>query len=180
MPLYQLAPERTVTLFSVAKLLGGGLRVGALRAPKALHGRLTAALRAQSWMPPPLMTSLVCHWIASGDAAALLAWQREELAWRFDHAMQKLGRFKPHGQRGGFYLWLPLPGELRTSHVVEQLKARRVTVSSAESFCLGNVAAPQAIRICISAAESREALDRALNIIAETLGNPDPMLWQTV
>ncbi|WP_110630933.1 PLP-dependent aminotransferase family protein [Salinicola salarius] len=179
-PLYQLAPERTVTLFSVAKLLGGGLRVGALRAPKALHGRLTAALRAQSWMPPPLMTSLVCHWIASGDAAALLAWQREELAWRFDHAMQKLERFKPHGQRGGFYLWLPLPGELRTSHVVEQLKARRVTVSSAESFCLGNVAAPQAIRICISAAESREALDRALNIIAETLGNPDPMLWQTV
>ena len=28
-------------------------------------------------MPPPLMTSLVCHWIASGDAAALLAWQRD-------------------------------------------------------------------------------------------------------
>lgn len=179
-PLYQLAPERTVTLFSVAKLLGGGLRVGALRAPRELHGRLTAALRAQSWMPPPLMTSLVCQWIASGDADALLAWQREELVWRFDRAMQKLEGFQPRGQRGGFYLWLPLPGELRTSHVIEQLKARQVTVSSAESFCLGNVAAPQAIRVCISAAESREALDRALDIIAETLGNPDPMLWQTV
>ncbi|WP_110649635.1 PLP-dependent aminotransferase family protein [Salinicola peritrichatus] len=179
-PLYQLAPERTVTLFSVAKLLGGGLRVGALRAPGELHGRLTAALRAQSWMPPPLMTSLVCQWIASGDADALLAWQREELVWRFDRAMQKLEGFQPRGQRGGFYLWLPLPGELRTSHVIEQLKARQVTVSSAESFCLGNVAAPQAIRVCISAAESREALDRALDIIAETLGNPDPMLWQTV
>jgi len=179
-PLYQLAPERTVTLFSVAKLLGGGLRVGALRAPRELHGRLTAALRAQSWMPPPLMTSLVCQWIASGDADALLAWQREELVWRFDRAIQKLEGFQPRGQRGGFYLWLPLPGELRTSHVIEQLKARQVTVSSAESFCLGNVAAPQAIRVCISAAESREALDRALDIIAETLGNPDPMLWQTV
>lgn len=179
-PLYQLAPERTVTLFSVAKLLGGGLRVGALRAPRELHGRLTAALRAQSWMPPPLMTSLVCQWIASGDAAALLAWQREELAWRFDRAMQKLEGFQPRGQRGGFYLWLPLPGELRTSHVIEQLKMRHVTVSSAESFCLGNVAAPQAIRVCISAAGSREALDRALDIIAETLGNPDPMLWRTV
>ncbi|KAA0018852.1 PLP-dependent aminotransferase family protein [Salinicola corii] len=179
-PLYRLAPECTVTLFSVAKLLGGGLRVGAMRAPPALQGRLTAALRAQSWMPPPLMASLVCRWIESGDADALLQWQREELEWRFDRAMERLGEFSPRGHRGGFYLWLPLPGELRTSHVVSQLQAQGVNVSTAESFCLGSVSAPQAIRVCISAAESREALEHALRIIATTLGDPDPMLWQTV
>lgn len=179
-PLYRLAPECTVTLFSVSKLLGGGLRVGAMRAPPSLHPRLTAALRAQSWMPPPLMASLVCRWIENGDADALLAWQREELEWRFDRAMQKLGDFSPRGRRGGFYLWLALPGELRTSHVVGQLQAQGVNVSSAESFCLGAVSAPQAIRVCISAAESREALERALEIIADTLGDPDPLLWQTV
>jgi len=179
-PLYRLAPECTVTLFSVAKMLGGGLRVGAIRAPLALHGRLTAALRAQSWMPPPLMASLVCRWIESGDAETLLHWQRGELEWRFDRAMERLGEFSPRGRRGGFYLWLPLPGELRTSHVVSQLQAQGVDVSTAESFCLGSVSAPQAIRVCISAAESREALDRALETIASTLGDPDPMLWQTV
>ncbi|GHB13407.1 aminotransferase-like domain-containing protein [Salinicola rhizosphaerae] len=179
-PLYRLAPECTVTLFSVSKLLGGGLRVGAMRAPPSLHPRLTAALRAQSWMPPPLMASLVCRWIENGDADALLAWQREELEWRFDRAMQKLGDFSPRGRRGGFYLWLALPGELRTSQVVGQLQAQGVNVSSAESFCLGAVSAPQAIRVCISAAESREALERALEIIADTLGDPDPLLWQTV
>lgn len=179
-PLYRLAPECTVTLFSVSKLLGGGLRVGAMRAPPSLHPRLTAALRAQSWMPPPLMASLVCRWIESGDADALLAWQREELEWRFDRAMQTLGEFSPRGRRGGFYLWLALPGELRTSQVVGQLQAQGVNVSSAESFCLGSVSAPQAIRVCISAAESREALARALTLIAETLGDPDPLLWQTV
>ncbi|WP_162619769.1 hypothetical protein [Salinicola acroporae] len=32
----------------------------------------------------------------------------------------------------------------------------------------------------ISAAESREALEHALQVIAATLGDPDPMLWQTV
>ncbi|MGM8851211.1 PLP-dependent aminotransferase family protein [Salinicola halophyticus] len=179
-PLCRLAPECTVTLFSVAKVLGGGLRVGAMRAPQALHGRLIAALRAQSWMPPPLMASLVCRWIESGDAATLLHWQREELDWRFDRAMQILGEFSPRGRRGGFYLWLALPGELRTSHVVAQLQAQQVNVSTAESFCLGSVSAPQAIRVCISAADSREALERALQVIATTLGDPDPMLWQTV
>ncbi|WP_251975909.1 aminotransferase-like domain-containing protein [Salinicola avicenniae] len=179
-PLYRLAPECTVTLFSVSKLLGGGLRVGAMRAPPSLHPRLTAALRAQSWMPPPLMASLVCRWIESGDADTLLHWQREELEWRFDRAMQKLGDFSPRGRRGGFYLWLALPGELRTSQVVGQLQAQGVNVSSAESFCLGAVSAPQAIRVCISAADSREALERALEIIADTVGNPDPLLWQTV
>jgi len=179
-PLYRLAPECTVTLFSVAKMLGGGLRVGAMRAPQTLHARLTAALRAQSWMPPPLMASLVCRWIESGDADTLLRWQRDELEWRFDRAMQMLGEFSPRGRRGGFYLWLALPGELRTSHVVSQLQAQGVNVSSAESFCLGSVSAPQAIRVCISAAESREALERALATIASTLGDPDPMLWQTV
>ncbi|KFF49336.1 GntR family transcriptional regulator [Gammaproteobacteria bacterium MFB021] len=179
-PLYQLAPAHTLTLFSVSKLLGGGLRVGAIRAPQALHGRLTAALRAQCWMPPPLMNGVVAHWIASGDADALLAWQREELAWRFDRAQEKLAAFHPQGQRGGFYLWLPLPADLRSSHVEAQLRERQIAVSSAESFCLGSVSAPQALRLCISAAESRDALERALDTIAETLGDPGPMLWQTL
>ncbi|WP_110685167.1 PLP-dependent aminotransferase family protein [Salinicola aestuarinus] len=179
-PLYRLAPECTITLFSVSKLLGGGLRVGALHAPEAARPRLTAALRAQCWMPPPLMPMVVAHWIDSGDADALIAWQREELAWRFDRAMERLAAFRPRGQRGGFYLWLPLPADLRSSHVVEQLRQRRVVVSSAENFCLGSVSAPQAIRVCISAAESREALESALDTLVDTLGDPDPLLWETL
>ncbi len=42
-PLYQLAPERTIFLFSVAKILGGGLRSGVMRAPAPLLERLRSA-----------------------------------------------------------------------------------------------------------------------------------------
>ena len=76
-PLYELAPERTLFVFSTAKVLSGGLRIGVLRAPFVLLERLAAGLRAQSWMVPPLMVDLVCHWVAQPVAEELLTWQTQ-------------------------------------------------------------------------------------------------------
>ena len=179
-PLYRLAPERTLYLFSTSKVIAGGLRVGTLRVPSILAERLAALQRAQSWMVPPLMAEVVCRWIESGAAERLLDWQLTEIATRQGLARQRLAAFEPSGRMHGFHLWLPLPAGQRAAALIEQLERRQVRVTSAEPFCVGSEPAPQAIRLCVSAAASRDALDRALDILVSALQGPPASPWRTL
>ena len=179
-PLYRLAPERTLYLFSTSKVIASGLRVGTLRAPLALSERLANLQRAQSWMVPPLMAEIVCRWIANGAAEKLLAWQLEEIAVRQRMARERLAAFAPRGREHGFHLWLELPPGWRAAALIEQLERQQVRVTSAEPFCVGSEPAPQAIRLCVSAAANRVALSRALEIIATTLEGAPAMPWRTL
>lgn len=179
-PLYRLAPERTVYLFSVAKILGGGMRSGVMRMPASQRPAIAAALRNQSWMPPPLIASLVVQWIASGDADRLLAWQCEEVAARHAIAARYLDGYDTRATAGGFYVWLRLPAGRRAEPFVEQLARRGVIVTPAEPFCLGSEPAPQAVRVCISAASNRHALERALQTVRDCLDSPEPAVWRTL
>ncbi|MCG6657993.1 PLP-dependent aminotransferase family protein [Halomonas campisalis] len=179
-PLYRLAPERTLFVFSTAKVLAGGLRIGTLAAPAVLRERLGAALRAQSWMVPPLMVEAVCRWVASRDSERLLAWQTEELGARQRLARERLAAFAPTGRPHGANLWLPLPGEQRSAALLEGLERRGLRATSAEPFCVGSEPAPQALRLCLSAAASREALSRALDLLVEALEEPPPSPWRTL
>ncbi|GAB3676092.1 aminotransferase-like domain-containing protein [Salinisphaera aquimarina] len=179
-PLYQLAPERTVYLFSVSKILAGGLRTGVMRVPESLGARVRAAIRAQSWMPPPLMASLVCEWIANGDADRLLAWQDAELGRRQALAAERLHDVDFVARPGGFFIWLPLPSGLRAAPIVDQLEQLGVRVTAAEAFCVGSEPAPQAVRVCLSAARDLAALTQALDHIRAVLLRPDPAPWRTL
>ncbi|GHC22804.1 hypothetical protein GCM10010082_13660 [Kushneria pakistanensis] len=179
-PLYQLAPERTIFVFSVAKILGGGLRSGVVRSPAPLLERLHISLRNQCWAPPALIAGIAGRWLDSGEADRLLAWQFEELEARQAMVREALGEFDLSMRRGGFYAWLVLPAEHRAQALVETLEHSGVRVASAETFCVGSTAAPQAIRICLSAAPGREALAQALEIIVQALAQNAPPRWQTV
>lgn len=179
-PLYRLAPERTVYLFSVSKILSGGLRSGAMRVPAAVRERVATVLRNVSWMPPPLIASVVGHWIGSGDADRMLARQFDELAARQRMVCEALSGFELRMRPGGFYAWLELPPGQRAARVVERLAAEHIRVNPAESFCVGSEAAPQAIRICFSAARDRAVLADALARIRAVLDSPGLQAWQTI
>ena len=179
-PMHELAPERTLFLFSTAKILGGGMRIGAMKVPEPLLKRMGGALRAQSWMVPPLMIETVCRWADSGDAARLLAWQTEELGIRQSMARERLAKFEIQGRPHGANLWLKLPPGLRSAAMQASLEQAGVRVTSAEPFCVGSAAAPQALRLCLSAAPSREILELALERIVEALETPPASPWNTL
>ncbi|MGP9569195.1 aminotransferase-like domain-containing protein [Halomonas sp. AOP5-B2-8] len=168
-PLYQLAPERTLFVFSTAKVLAGGLRIGVLRAPTCLHERLATGLRSQSWMVPPLMVDVACHWVNQEAAKELLTWQTQELAERQRLTAEWLQGFTLSGRSHSSNVWLTLPEGRRAVELCERLLQRGVKVSSAEPFCVGSTPAPQAIRLCIGAASNRSKLIHALSIVAACL-----------
>ncbi|GAA0576874.1 PLP-dependent aminotransferase family protein [Halomonas salifodinae] len=179
-PLLALAPERTLFIFSTAKVLAGGLRIGTLCVPEALGERVGATLRAQSWMVPPLMVEAVCRWVASEDAERLLAWQTEELGARQALARERLAGFPVEGRPHGSNLWLPLPNGLRGAALQATLTQRGLKLTSAEPFCVGSEPAPQALRLCLSAAAGRDQLERALGLVREALESPPPLPWETL
>lgn len=178
-PLYQLAPERTLFVFSTTKVLAGGLRIGVLRSPDVLLERLAAGLRAQSWMVPPLMVDIACHWVAQPAAGSLLAWQTDELAVRQQLTTQALFGYTLSGRPKSSNVWLSLPEGVRAIELCERLQQQGVKVSSAEPFCVGSAPAPQAIRICIGAAADRQMLNQALTVIKQCLAQP-PLATVTV
>lgn len=179
-PLHVLAPEHTVFLFSISKILGGGLRSGVMAVPKRARERLAAGLRNICWMPPPLISSVVCRWIASGDADRVLAAQWQCLAKRAHRVAQALSGIDHALRPGGFYVWIRLPEARRASEVAARLAAAGLTVAVAEVFCLGSEPAPQAIRLCFSAAADDAALDRVLVLLRQVIDVPAAGAWQTI
>ncbi len=179
-PLYRLAPERTLFAFSTAKVLAGGLRLGALRVPEALQERLGAALRAQSWMVPPLMVEAACRCVENPEADRLLRWQTDEQGARQRLAREWLGDLGASGRPHGNNLWLPLPEDLRAAELLAALEERGVRLTGPEPFCVGSEPAPQAVRLCLGGARSRHVLEDALKALTETLQAPPPSPWRTL
>ncbi|MCK2182774.1 PLP-dependent aminotransferase family protein [Halomonas getboli] len=179
-PLVTLAPERTLHIFSTSKVLAGGLRIGSLTLPERLRERVGTAIRAQSWMVPPLMAEAACRWMEDPDSRELLRWQVEELAARRSLALERLAAYGPMSREGSSLVWLPLPAGRRSSEVQALLKRRGVKVSTPEPFCLGSEPAPQALRLCLGPAANRQALEEALTIIDDTLAEAPTSPWQTL
>ncbi|UTW12087.1 aminotransferase-like domain-containing protein [Marinobacterium rhizophilum] len=172
---YQLAPERSLYIFSVSKILAGGLRFGALRAPASLMTQLGAGLRAQCWATASLPGAIACEWFESGMADSLIAWQWQELAARQQLMLECLQGYELNYHPCGLHAWLLLPDPWRAVDFVQQAAESGVTLIGAEPFCVGSQPAPQAVRICITPPPTRELLQLALQRLKTLLNEGPPM-----
>jgi DNA-binding transcriptional MocR family regulator len=173
-PIAAHAPERTYYLTSVSKTVAPGLRVGYILAPPGESARLAAGLRATTWGAAPLTAEIVTAWIRDGTADALLEARRAEAAARQALAREALPGAAYDAHPVGYHLWLQLPEPWRSESFAAQVARRGAAVTPAEAFVVGRGAAPHAVRVCLGAARSRDALRRGLQIVADTLsGTPD-------
>jgi DNA-binding transcriptional MocR family regulator len=174
LPIAAFAPERTYYLTSTSKSLAPGLRVGYIFAPPADTSRLAAGVRATTWGAAPLAAEVVSLWTRDGTADALLEARRAEAAARQALAAEALRGAAYDAHPVGYHLWLHLPEPWRSESFAAQSARRGVTVTPAEAFVVGRDAAPHAVRLCLGAPRTREALSRGLRLVAETLaGAPD-------
>jgi DNA-binding transcriptional MocR family regulator len=163
-----LIPGQSFVTTSLSKCLTPGLRVSFLTAPDAASATgLRGALQSISHMAAPLMVALVMEWLRTGEAEAIISAVRHEAHARQELAARILKGHAYAAHPDGHHVWAPLPEDWTRLEFVAQLSRRGLGVVASDAFAVG--APPQAIRLGLGAARTREDLALALYLTAATL-----------
>ena len=165
-----LAPEHTVHVTSVSKVLAPGLRVGWTAAPAAHVARLAEAQRVTAVCPPALTGEVVRLWIEDGSADAHIQWLRAETRARYEMALEYLADWSLRGHPASFHLLLELPPAWPSDTFASAARERGVGVLPASAFATEPGNGAGTVRLSLSQPPSRAALARGLGILRELLG----------
>ncbi|ANY16698.1 PLP-dependent aminotransferase family protein [Bordetella pseudohinzii] len=166
-PLAALAPDITVYISSLSKSVATGLRFGFVRAPAAHQPAILRAIRATVWNTPSLVTSICCRWLEDGTVARLEREKRRDASRRQAIAAEALSGLKTRRHPASYFVWLPMPEDLRADAVAMRLREHKVLVSTAAPYAMTG-RPPHAIRLALGSV-SHEALAQALGRVVEVL-----------
>ena len=164
-----LAPERTLYLTSLSKFLAPGLRLGFAQGPAEFVRAVVSAQRDLSLGFPPLSGELFARALKAGVVAEALRQQRLEMEERQRITADLLAGLELGAQPTALHVWMHLPARWTAAEASLALARRGVLVASADRFFIGRGAAPQALRISLSAPATRAHLRSALERIAAVL-----------
>ena len=147
-PVVSYAPERTVYVTGFSKNIATGLRVGVVISPPRYRPYIERAIRATTWNTPTLISSLICAWIEDGTVARFETQKRQDARQRQQVAREVLCGLPVVSHPDSYFVWLPLGEESRADRLANALMERRISVSTAEPFCV-SATIPQALRIAL-------------------------------
>jgi DNA-binding transcriptional MocR family regulator len=170
-PLVEMAPERTVYVCGLSKNIATGLRVGFIAAPAQTVPALERIIRATTWNTPGIMTAIACGWLDDGTVAVLEQQKRSDAQARQVLAAEMLKGLPYITHPASYFLWLPLPEDVRADQIVVELMHEQISVTTAEPFSV-STHVPHAIRLAlgsVSLAVLREALITVRKVIGAYL-----------
>ena len=147
-PLAALAPETTVYVSGLSKSVATGLRVGFVAAPAPWVPKLERAIRATTWNTPGVMTAIACGWLDDGTVTRLEAEKCRDAKARQAIATDVFARMPCVRHPASYFVWLPLPEEVRADQLAAALMRDRISVSTAEPFAT-TAQVPHAIRLAL-------------------------------
>ncbi|MFZ3280529.1 PLP-dependent aminotransferase family protein [Pseudomonas sp.] len=169
--LIDMAPERTVYVSGLSKNIATGLRVGFIAAPIETVPALERIIRATTWNTPGVMTAMACGWLDDGTVILLEEQKRNDARARQALAAELLQGLPCIGHPSSYFLWLPLPEDVRADQIVMELMHEQISVTTAEPFSV-SAHVPHAIRLALGSVALdvlRQALTTVRKVIAAYL-----------
>lgn len=166
-PLAELAPDITVYVSGLSKNIATGLRVGFIVAPPPRVAMIERTVRATTWNTPALMTAITCGWIEDGTVVRFETEKRRDASSRQLIAREVFEGFAFVGHPASYFLWLPLPEEVRADQVVMALMHANISVSTAEPFATTDHV-PHAIRLALGSVD-RDKLTQVLQQVRQVI-----------
>ncbi|SAK57120.1 GntR family transcriptional regulator [Caballeronia catudaia] len=167
-PLAVIAPELTVYVSGFSKNVATGLRVGYVAAPPEWVRKIERAIRVTTWNTPGVMTAIACGWLEDGTVERLEAQKRADASMRQVIAARALGRLKRVAHPASYFVWLPMPEDVRADRIAAALAEERISVSMAEPFCT-SAHVPHALRLALGSVDAA-TLEQALTRVADVVG----------
>jgi DNA-binding transcriptional MocR family regulator len=166
--LVDLAPERTVYVSGLSKNIATGLRVGFIAAPLHAVPALERIIRATTWNTPGVMTAMACGWLDDGTVTLLEQQKCDDAKARQMLAAELLQGLTCIGHPSSYFLWLPLPEDVRADQIVVELMHQQISVTTAEPFAV-SAHVPHAIRLALGSV-SMDVLRQALITVRKVIG----------
>jgi 2-aminoadipate transaminase len=162
------APDRTLVIQTLSKVLSPGLRIGYLRAPAALRGPLAVAKQAAD-----LHTSTVAQlaaecWLARNDLSTHIASLAAHYRPRRDALLSALEEHLPAGStmtrpEGGLFIWVTLPEGHDAEAILPRALAGGVAFVPGKYFYAGEPD-PRTLRVSFATATSAELHEGAARL----------------
>ncbi len=171
--LRSFAPERTVRLGSLSKILAPGLRLGYAIAPRAMLDPMCRLKQATDLHTCTLTQAAAARVLASGFLEPHLGRIRTLYAQRCNRMLEALARTMPTGVQwtrpaGGMFLWLTLPGTIDASALLERAIASDVAFVPGVAFYAGEPLRNTLRLSFVTVAEER--IDRGVATLAQLVG----------
>lgn len=161
-PLRQMAPECTYHISSFGRILGAGMKVGWLVAPRDKARTAQTGVAMSTGVASPLMVELACQMIGSGHLARMVDWQRAENAARLSILRGFPLLSQANGSPTSSHVWLKLPESWRAEDLVEYAaRDHDISIAPTHTFVVGRRHVPHAVRLVIGGPESRDQLSMA-------------------
>ncbi len=158
----------------LSKNVATGLRVGFVVAPDAWVPGLERAIRATTWSSPGVTTAIACNWLQDGTVARLESEKRRDAAQRQAITGDVLAGLRCVRHPMSYFVWLPLPQEVRADRVAATLGMREgVSVATAEPFASSRPV-PHALRVALGSV-LQDSLRAALQTVRRVDRRPVPL-----
>ena len=136
------AVDRVIALSTLSKVAAPGLRIGWVRAPRALRGPLTIAKQAADLHSSTIDQAAAARWLAGVDLDAHLTTLRRVYGERRDALVDGLAEALPPGSvhnrpDGGMFVWARLPDGWDAEQLLHRALARAVAFVPGYPFHAG-------------------------------------------
>ncbi|MGY3488131.1 DNA-binding transcriptional MocR family regulator [Bradyrhizobium sp. USDA 4011] len=167
-PFACLEPSNAWYVTGVGKSLSPGFRLGYIVAPSPQHARdFIARFRSTTtWVPSPLSTEIIAHWVKNGAAKQVLAAVRAEIAERQLIASGLLNGLDVVSKPWALNLWLRLPANRSAVDLLNAAHREGIVLGSASIFSTTSDRPTNSVRLCLGGPTSRDDLRAALQAIS--------------
>jgi 2-aminoadipate transaminase len=168
------APERTIVIQTLSKVLSPGLRIGYLRAPAALRGPLAVAKQAADLHTSTVAQMAAERWLAAHDLGAHIASLAAHYRPRRDALLSALREHLPAGSactepEGGLFIWVTLPDGYEAAEILPRALDRGVAFVPGTYFYAG-AADRRTLRVSFATATPAELREGAMRLAAACMG----------
>jgi DNA-binding transcriptional MocR family regulator len=170
-----MIPDLGFFATSFTKSVLTGLRTGYLVVPPRYALRAASILRVTSWSGAPVVAEMASRWVESGEAEALVAVQRAEMAARQAIVAEVLGEAVVHAHPHALSAWIAVPDHWTEEALVRTLFGRGVAVSPSDPFVADPARREGGIRICLGGQMPEGRLRAALETVRQTLAQLAPL-----
>jgi 2-aminoadipate transaminase len=162
------APERTIVIQTLSKVLSPGLRIGYLRAPAALRGPLAVAKQAADLHTSTIAQMAAERWLAVNDLSEHIANLAAHYRPRRDALVSALSEHLPEGStmtrpEGGLFIWVALPDGHDAEAILPRAIDRGVAFVPGKYFYAGEPD-PRTLRVSFATATVAELHEGAARL----------------